>query len=89
MAKYTNTVTLAAADTWQELSALANVIISGADAPGIQIAVADAVGDLAAQDGHSIGQVAGKRPIQFTGLGTKKVFARGPKDRKLIVTAYA
>ena len=88
MAKYTNTVTLAVADTWQELSALANVIISGANAPGIQIAVADAVGDLAGQDGNYVSQ-RDLEPFKLTGLGTKKVFARGPAGRKLTVTAYA
>jgi hypothetical protein len=88
VAKYTNTVTLAVANTWQELSALANVSISGANAPGIQIAVADAVGDLAGQDGNTVSQKDG-RIVQFNGLGTKKVFARGPAGRKLIVTAYA
>jgi len=86
MAKYTNTVTLAAANTWQELSALANVHIS---APyGIQIGVADAVADLAAQAGHVVSAKEHK-PMSFTGLGTKKVFAYGPIGAKIVVTAYA
>lgn len=86
MAKYTNTVTLAAAATWQELSALANVHIS---APGgIEIAAADAVADLAGQAGHPA-SYKDHRIMSFSGLGTKKVFARGPLGAKVIVTAYA
>jgi len=87
MAKYTTTVALAATDTWQELAALANVIVTAEDGTSrFQVAVADAVGDLANQSGHKVGS---SRPVVFSGLGTKKTFGKGPLGLKLNVTAYA
>lgn len=91
MAKHTSVYTMEAANSFIEVSALANCIINIHTGDSFEWAVADAeadidtVGELAAAHRFSIKD----RQLKLTGLGTKKVFVRGAVGTQVVVTAYA
>lgn len=89
MAKYTSVVTMAAANAWTQLSAVANCFVTLHIGDSVEIAVADADTDIDTEltAGHRL--TVRDRRLELKGLGTKKVFARGAATTQLIVTAYA